>query len=252
MTAESSPVAKVLGVTGGAVAAVAAAGFVGYRLVERRRLAGNISIADSLARHSEWWKEQRRATGEILYVAVGDSAAQGIGASVPGRSYVGLLANHIRRTSGRTVRVINLSQSGARLREALSVQLPHVCAAEPDIVTVSIGANDMGSSFREDRFEAEVDRIYRELPAHSIVADIPSHYVGPKERNVRVANVIVRRVAERYNLFVAPLHAVTRRQSALWYVVNQVAADFFHPNDRGYRVWASAFSPQVDRRLAEL
>jgi acyl-CoA thioesterase-1 len=29
--------------------------------------------------------------------------------------------------------------------------------------------------------------------------------------------------------------------------VNQVAADFFHPNDRGYRVWASAFIPLIDR-----
>lgn len=243
---------RILGIVGGAAAAICATAFAGYRLVERRRHAGGLLASASIPVHSSWWNQQRAERGELLYVAIGDSAAQGIGASVPGRSYVGLLANHIRRTSGRTVRVINLSQSGARLREALSVQLPHVCAAEPDIVTVSIGANDMGSSFREDRFEAEVDRIYRELPAHSIVADIPSHYVGPKERNVRVANVIVRRVAERYNLFVAPLHAVTRRQSALWYVVNQVAADFFHPNDRGYRVWASAFSPQVDRRLAEL
>jgi acyl-CoA thioesterase-1 len=31
-----------------------------------------------------------------------------------------------------------------------------------------------------------------------------------------------------------------------------VAGDFFHPNDRGYRVWASAFLPLLDRAIAKL
>jgi lysophospholipase L1-like esterase len=66
---------------------------------------------------------------------------------------------------------------------------------------------------------------------------------------VRAANAIVHRVAEELGLDVAPLYAATRRQGGARYALNQVAADFFHPNDRGYRVWASAFLPLLDRRV---
>ena len=52
-------------------------------------------------------------TGVLRYVAIGDSAAQGIGASRPDRSYVGVLADDIHAATGRSVRVINLSISGA-------------------------------------------------------------------------------------------------------------------------------------------
>ena len=52
-------------------------------------------------------------------------------------------------------------------------------------------------------------------------------------------------------LAVAPLHARTRRQG-LWGMSTQFAGDLFHPNDRGYRVWASAFEPLVDSRVREL
>lgn len=243
---------KTLSIGSAAVVALATTAFVVYGFVERRRLAGAIRIASTLAANASWWREQRALTGELLYVAIGDSAAQGIGASRPGLSYVGLVANHVRQSTGRSVRVVNLSVSGARVREALAGQLHYVHDLQPDIVTVSIGANDMGLGFEATRFARELDALYGALPVHTIVADVPSHYVGFAERTVSAANAIVRHTAERYDLIVAPLHDVTRRSGAAWYVVNQVAADFFHPNDRGYRMWASAFFPAVDRRLAEL
>jgi acyl-CoA thioesterase-1 len=243
--------ARILGITGGAAAALGATAFVGYRLVERRRQAGSIQAAEAIPVHSDWWRQQRAQTGELLYVVIGDSAAQGIGASLPGRSYVGLLADHMRRVTGRSVRVVNLAISGARVGDALVRQLPHVAGLQPDVMTVSIGANDIGMHFDARRFEREIDELYSALPAHAIVAEVPSFYLGTKERQAREANVILRRIAAEHALYVAPLHAATRRVGAPWYVLRQVASDFFHPNDRGYRVWASAFFTQVDRRLAE-
>jgi lysophospholipase L1-like esterase len=159
-----------------------------------------------------------------------------------------MLATHLRARTGGPVLVINLSQSGARLREALAVQLPKLAMLQPDVLTVSIGANDI-AAFEPERFERELRELYASLPAHAIVADLPSFYLGRAERNVIVANAIVRRVAAEHGLSVAPLHAVTRRQGAPRYTMRQVAADFFHPNDRGYRVWASAFLPLLDRQV---
>lgn len=214
-------------------------------LIMRRRRNGSTLIANTLHLNARWWKDEGTKAGDILYVALGDSAAQGVGASNPGRSYVGLVAEHLRRRTGRSVRVVNLSVSGARLRDAVGVQLPALRLLSPDVVTVAIGANDI-ASFDAARFEYELGDLFDALPVGAIVADVPTFYLGAAERNVRVANEIVRRLAAEHGLIVASVHAVTRQQGVARYAFNQVAADFFHPNDRGYRVWASAFLPRID------
>ena len=234
---------------GGLIAVIALlvlAGLGSRFLVRRRRRGGEARLASTLHLNARWWKDEGDKTGELLYVAVGDSAAQGVGASRPGRSYVGLIAEHLRRRTGRSVRVVNLSLSGARLREALAIQLPALGRLNPDVLTVAIGANDI-ASFDRGRFERELGELYAALPAGAIVADLPSFYLGAAETKALVANAIVRRLAREHGFEVAPLHAATRGQGAARYALNQVAADFFHPNDRGYRVWASAFLPLLDR-----
>jgi len=231
----------------GILAAVATF-LTGRMLVLRRQRAGAARLAATLHLNARWWKEQRSRPGEILYVALGDSAAQGVGASRPGRSYVGMLADHLRRRTSQTVQVANLSVSGARLRDAIAVQLPLLAKLKPDLVTAAIGANDI-ASFEADRFERELAIVYDALPPGSIVGDIPAFYFGAAERRVGIANEIVHRLAGERGFEVAPVHAFTRRQGGARYALNQVAADFFHPNDRGYRVWASAFVPLLDRRF---
>jgi lysophospholipase L1-like esterase len=236
-----------------ALAALAAlASIVAWSLVRRRRSAGSAKLANTLHLNARWWKDEGKKDGELLYVALGDSAAQGVGASKPGHSYVGIIARHLRDRTGRTVRVVNLSMSGARLQEALAIQLPALrrLRPPPDVLTVAIGANDI-ASFDRGRFERELRELYAALPAGAIVADLPSFYLGSAERNAREANAIVRRLAAERGFEIAALHTATRRQGAARYALNQVAADFFHPNDRGYRVWASAFIPLLDRVVAE-
>ncbi|MET4703644.1 SGNH/GDSL hydrolase family protein [Frigoribacterium sp. UYMn621] len=235
-------------VSGVAVAALAVVALRVLSVVLSRQRAGADRLARTLHLNARWWKEQRAKDGELLYVAIGDSAAQGVGASQPGRSYVGLIARHLRERTGRSVRVVNLSISGARLREAIAVQLAPLRRLSPDIVTVAIGANDM-PAFDRDRFTRELTEVYASLPAGAIVAEVPSFYLGAAERNVKVANTIVHRLAEEHGFEVAPLYAKTRGQGAALYALNRVAADFFHPNDRGYRVWASAFLPLIDRAV---
>ena len=218
------------------------------RWIIRRRVYWFDRLTNAIPVNSDWWKTQREHEGELLYVAIGDSTAQGIGASKPGRSYVGMLAAHIR--TSRTVRVVNLGISGATLGIAIAKELPALAKLSPDLVTVSIGANDM-PTFDSARFASEVETLFAALPPHAIVADLPTFYFLPAEKKVRVANAIVRAAAARHDLVVAPLHARMKRQG-LWGVTAQFAGDLFHPNDRGYWVWASAFIPLVDRRLAEL
>lgn len=251
-TAPAAPLrAPAPGIAAGArLAASTVLGSLGLRPFRERVLERRSTLNETLPVHSKWWRDHATADGELLYVAIGDSAAQGIGASAPDRSYVGVLADHLRASTGRSVRVVNLSVSGATTALAMRDQLPRFRRLAPDIVTVSIGANDI-ADWDPVEFDRNIRAIFRELPSHAIVADLPCFHFPHNERKVAEANRMLRAAAREHALAVAPLHATTRRQG-LRGILTQFAHDMFHPNDHGYAVWAEAFRPAVSERAAAL
>jgi acyl-CoA thioesterase-1 len=238
-------VALLSSVVGAAV--VSGAAGLGARAGIRGQRAASQRVVDMLPVHADWWRERLHHVGELTYLAIGDSAAQGVGATAPGRGYVGLLTRRIRHRSRMTVRVVNLSVSGSTTWGAKKDQLPKLRHFTPDICTVSIGANDIGD-FDPDKFERNIRAIYGAVPSHAIVAELPCMFVPDRERKVAVANEIVHRVADELGLTVAPLHAITKRVGIRRTFFNTYG-DLFHPNDRGYEIWASAFERAVDARV---
>ena len=233
---------------GARLAASTLLGTLGVRPFRGHVLANKATLNDTLPVHSKWWRDHAATDGELLYVAIGDSAAQGIGASRPDRSYVGVLADDLRAATGRSVRVVNLSVSGATTGLAVDDQLPRFRLLSPDVVTVSIGANDI-ADWNPDAFDRNIRTIFAELPPHAIVADLPCFHLPHNERKVAEANRMLRTAAREHGLVVAPLHETTRRQG-LRGILTQFARDMFHPNDHGYAVWAAAFRPSVEARAA--
>lgn len=207
------------------------------------QLVGLAVLWYSVASYADYWKGRANQSGSFLYIAVGDSAAQGIGASQPQNGYVGLIARAIQDRTGRTVQVINLSVTGATLQDALRNQTPQLADYVPDLVTVEIGANDM-DDYDAAQFTWDYDKLLQSLPpGRAVVSDMP--YFGtrpePSNRNARDANQIIRQAAAKYDVPVANLFdSLQNRQTPLIY-----ASDFFHPNNRGYRIWYDAFWPQV-------
>jgi len=243
---------RILSAAAGLVigAAVALLGWQRVRAKQAAVAEGRVRLNEMLPVHSKWWRDAAKDPGELLYVAIGDSAAQGIGASAPKNSYVGVIADHLRAVTGRSVRVVNLSVSGATVALAVADQLPRIAALEPDIVTVSIGANDI-AAFDPALFREGLRAVFGAVPEHAIVADLPYFYLPRNERLVAEGNRILREEAAARGLEVVPLHATMRRQG-LRGALTQFAEDLFHPNDHGYRVWASAFLPAVTARAREL
>lgn len=201
-----------------------------------------------LARRAAWRRRAAR-DGELVYVAIGDSAAQGIGARLRS-GYVSRLAERLARTSGRTVRVVNLSRYGARIDDAIAEQLPRLAELRPDLVTVAVGANDM-RVFDPARFSDSLDALLAGLPAHAIVADLPCFHFGPREGDAVVASRMIAERARAAGFAVAPLHRVTELRRG-WGSFPEFAWDQFHPSAIGYRVWESAFAGAVTRRGKEL
>jgi lysophospholipase L1-like esterase len=224
--------------------ALVVAGAVLAVLVQRRRLHWISVLTSRIPDHHTYWQQRGRADPEaVLYVALGDSAALGIGASRPDHGYVGLLAEDIARATGRRVRVRNLAIDGATLAVCIKDELHRLAPLDPVVCTVDIGANDIWT-FEPDRFRAELETICAALPPGAVVAELPSFSVMPVAGRVRAANRIVHEVAEAHGFWVAPLHATTAL-GGLADAVRGAAGDLFHPNDRGHRRWADAFRPGV-------
>ena len=211
-----------------------------------------MALAEMQPVTAAWWRERRTQPGEFFYLALGDSTAQGIGASTPGRSYVGQLADRIEARLGAPIAVTNLGVSGAPSRLCVRDQLPRarkvLAKRSPDLVTLAIGANDI-AEWDPRAFHRNLSTILDALPADTIVGEVPCFHLPWNDRKVREANRILRTIAEARDLTVVPLYEATRRRGIPG-ILTEFAEDAFHPNDRGYEIWADTFWPFVSARLA--
>lgn len=208
---------------------------VGMFVVIEAVLLGRLWL--SLGQYPKYWQLQRQQTGDVTYVALGDSAAQGIGATSPDKGYVGLVAQEIERRNGKKVRIVNLSVSGAKINDVLETQLPQLAQYRPDFITIEIGANDV-VAYDEEKFRQQFTALVQLLPEGTVVANMP--YFGgniKRDNEVNSANEIIRKAVDSRGLVLADLYTQTKVNNGF----RVYAADLFHPSDRGYRNWAQAF-----------
>lgn len=213
-------------------------------------IVGLAKLKLSVNQYENYWKkgnERALNPNEILYIALGDSASQGIGATSPRKGFVGVIAEYIQDKTGKTVHTINLSKTGAKLDDVIKSQLPAIDdypVDEKTILTIDIGANDM-KTFNAVKFESELDKILSQLPKQTIIANVPyfgSGRLRSLEPNALEANVIYSRLANKYSLQLVDLHAVTKSQNQIW----TFAPDWFHPGNIGYRNWFDAYKGKLE------
>jgi lysophospholipase L1-like esterase len=177
-----------------------------------------------------------RANGP-LWVVLGDSMAQGVGASSYDKGWVGQLRTMLA-AEGHEYRVVNLSLSGARIEDVLDIELPALwrLGVRPDLVTVLIGANNMSNRFRH-RLVPDMTALLSQLPAHTVIGDITGDSVeSQKARELLAAEAAKRqfRIADTRYAFRPPSRP-------------KVSEDLFHPNDAGYAEIAKVFLDAIKR-----
>ena len=203
----------------------------------------------SLNGYHAYWAERAKADGELLYVALGDSAAQGIGASHPEEGYVGVLADRLATKSGKSVKVVNVSKSGAKIRDVLRDQLPAISSLKPDVVTIEIGANDI-ASFDAQQFENEFRELVQRLPEGTYVSNMPYFGSRPARRPIalQATEIIEKIMVNQTRVKLVDLQTITKERDSL----RNYAADYFHPNNRAYVNWADAFWKEIDESSGKL
>jgi len=195
--------------------------------------------------HTAYWREPQG--GDLTYVALGDSAGVGVGAANPADGYVGLVAMRLEASTGRSARIVNLSVSGARARDVLEQQMPILATLPaPDVVTCIVGGNDVAWStlFRARRFAHTMAAIADGLPPGSVLGLLPHFVHWPYDARACRANATIRAIAADRGLPVADIHSPTRALGLRDYLAT-FAADRFHPNERGHRLWADAITRAV-------
>lgn len=192
---------------------------------------------EQVEQYAEEWRTANAAaltrTGR-LWVVLGDSAAQGVGASSYDNGWVGI----VHRRLGPDWRVVNLSRSGARTRAVVDEQWPPARHLEAELVTAVVGGNDALHT-REKRWRRDVDDLVAALPVGALVSTTAR---GVFERKTRRVNEHIRAAAEANGLRVADIWSFTGPPYKGLY------ADGLHPNDRGYLQWADAVWAALERR----
>jgi acyl-CoA thioesterase-1 len=193
-----------------------------------------------------WRTANDAALGQAgpLWVALGDSMTQGIGAGAFDGGWVGQLQSRLV-AEGRPMRLINLSVTGARIRDVVEHQLPQLQALgiAPDLVTVLIGANDMLTQSRRGPAVAQYRKLLADLPDHvAIVATLP------RRNDAALAiNALIEDAADRGRIRVADMHSrAVPLLRALRSIHGSLAEDHFHPNEVGYARIADAFARALD------
>jgi acyl-CoA thioesterase I len=175
-----------------------------------------------------------------LWVALGDSTAQGLGAPGPDGGYVGQTLSQLRRSTGQHWRVVNLSVSGSLIRDVIAEQLPQLKDYQPDLVTCGAGANDILYSAPAKLF-SDLRALLAAVPDKTIMLDLPlmsgfwwivGHMSVPYISRI---NRVIRDVAVDRGLAVAE---VSKSFTAPW--VGKFSVDNFHPSQDGYRDWTRA------------
>ncbi len=197
---------------------------------------------------AQWGAANRAAIAATgpLWIALGDSLSQGIGASAYDRGWVGQLQARFA-ARGTSLRLLNLSVSGARTADVLDRQIPALAELAgrhglPQLVTLMIGSNDLIGRRYRDRLPERMDRILRQLPAGAVVTTLPN-----PTPPASAFNAVIEHVAAERGLIVAQLRDP---RTTSWR--GKLAADHFHPNDLGYRALADVVDDAIENSGKQL
>lgn len=209
-----------------------------------------IWLASTVSTYKSFWEQKAKQPGEFTYLALGDSAAQGIGATSPSRGYVGLIAEKIQKQTNKNVRIVNLSKTGAKMGDYLSEQSPQIKHIKADLVTIEIGANDV-AAFNPKKYRSDFKQVLASLPEGAYVTNMPLFNSRPSSTDkAKQASAIIKEELRAYPklIFVDLQKQTTEHQSIFGF-----APDLFHPNNLSYKNWADAFwmriqsSKQIDK-----
>lgn len=192
------------------------------------------------------WNAEAATSDGPLWVALGDSTSQGIGASDPEDGWIPRLVERLRSTTADRWRVLNLSITGAQFGDIIEHQLPRLARLQesdqrPALVTHLAGANNLLSPTAWPRTLGDIRTILAALPDRSVVARVgvssPLNSIMARRINGAIEMEAKRR---GFHLF-WPWD---------WPSRDGLGEDKWHPGPTGYAYMTDLIYEQVQSSLA--
>jgi lysophospholipase L1-like esterase len=193
------------------------------------------------------------------YVAIGDSLTAGRGDEGRDGRPIGW-AQRLADILGvrTTVRcsLTNLAVDGATVHEVLSKQLPAVAARKPDLVSLTVGINDIRRrDFDELSFKADLGQLFEALaatqatlltctlPDLSVIMSLSQDLHEVVRERMRLASDIIREQSESYGAVCLDAWSLPGVTDPDLY-----APDRLHPNSKGHQFIAAACADKLAPR----
>ncbi|HEY7011662.1 MAG TPA: SGNH/GDSL hydrolase family protein [Streptosporangiaceae bacterium] len=193
------------------------------------------------------------------FVALGDSLTAGKGDAGPGGHPVGWAQRLADVLSVRTAvrcTLTNMADDRATVSSVLKEQLPKVAAAEPDLVSVTVGMNDIRArGFDEMTFKSELGQLLEglaatkakvltcTLPNIAAIMPLPPDLTEIARERMRLASDIIREQADSYEAVCLDAWSLPGLSDPELY-----SADKMHPNGKGHQFIAAAFADKLAPR----
>ncbi|HEY1318829.1 MAG TPA: SGNH/GDSL hydrolase family protein [Streptosporangiaceae bacterium] len=191
--------------------------------------------------------------GWANYVALGDSLTAGRDDHGPGGARIGWarrLAGILTARTSVCCALTNLAFDGASTGVVLEQQLPSVAALAPDLVSVTVGMNDIRDpGFAGARFAAELGLLLDglsgtgatvltcTLPDIAAIMPLPADLVEVARQRIRQASDIIREQAAQRGVVCLDAWAMPSAADP-----GLFGPDRIHPNGSGHQLMADAFA----------
>jgi lysophospholipase L1-like esterase len=194
----------------------------------------------------------------VRVAAVGDSTLTGPGLDHARDTFIARVATGV----GVPVHLTRHAVGGSRIADVLMGQLPAVLDAAPDLVVLSVGANDAVHSTPLAQFERDVRAVVGALDRAGIetlvcglidLALIPRIPLALRTMLRRRGEAYERRKARATHPAARAVHVeVGRRVNEVFRARGEAffTPDRFHPNGHGHGCLAEALAPHFDAAVA--
>ena len=193
------------------------------------------------------------------YVAIGDSLTAGRGDEGRDGRPIGWAQRLADILSVRTTArcsLTNLAVDGAGVHDVLSKQLPAAAARKPDLVSVTVGINDIRRrDFDELSFKADLGQLFEALaatqatlltctlPDLTVIMSLSQELREVVRERTRLASDIIREQAESYGAVCLDVWSLPGVADPDLY-----GPDRLHPNSKGHQFIAAACADKLAPR----
>lgn len=210
---------------------------------------GLLQLFDFVTKHF-----QKKET-PYVYVSLGDSTVQGLGATNQSRTYPGIIFHALKETHKDAV-WHNLGRQEFRVIDVINERLDKAIALNPNLITISVGANDIRYRTRTNKFSKDLEvlltRLKKETNAEIVMNNIPDFSLTPAvpknlKSYTRLAvwrfNRVITAKTKKAGIVLVDLHLLSKIYAKNY--PETIAPDGFHPTDFGYAIWANTILGQI-------